>query len=1347
MANFNGTNGNETITGSAGNDTIDAKRGDDHVDGLGGDDFIEGGDGNDTLLGDAGNDTLRGEKNDDSLDGGAGDDSLDGGSGNDILIGGDGNDELLGVSGMDSIDGGSGDDTINAGSDSDTVDGGAGNDVIDGGSGADSIDGGDGNDSIDAGSGHDIIAGGDGNDTIDGGSGQDTVVFDGSITDFTVSTTGGITTVTRNGSPDPETDTVVDVETLVFDNGYTLDLTGGNNAPVAFDDAVSGDEDTPITGNVLADNGAGADYDFEGDPLSVVAEVISTANGTVDLAANGSFTYTPVANFNGTDSFTYTLSDDTLINTGTVNITVNAVNDAPVANAGTASGDEDTVINGSVSASDVDGDTLTFSLNAAAAHGLVEMDTDGTFSYTPDANYNGADSFTYDVSDGNGGVETQTVTLTVNAVNDAPTMSNGAAVAVEDGPTVDVDLSLLGDDVDSEDDGTKLVYNILGVLGGGTAVVNGTVLSFDPGTAFQSLALGEIGEATVTVQATDSHGASTTADIVVTVTGTNDDPTLAAGFADATDQDGAAITVDLSALGDDADSNDDGSTLTYAIAGGPTNGSASISDHTLSFDPGEDFLSLGEGETVEVVVTVEATDSHGATTSSDITITVTGTNDRPIALNSTVVATEGTAIVIDLNLLASDINDNDVLSISVVSITDPDSERGLIIPFTIVNGLVTIDPAEFGLGAGDVDDFVLSFMVDDGSGTGTATAIGEVTMTVTGIAGGPTPPSNNAPVAEDSAQTFGNEIDVVIDLKDLVSDDDLNNVLTITDVSIPGVGRETGIVFSVLNGVVTIDPAQLGLLPGDESDLLINYTVDDGSGASNSEDSGIVTVTVTGGAGPTPPPEPTPNTAPVAPVVTSTTTATTSDIVINLNSVVSDSDGDDLTITGVQLAGGAAAIDFELEDGVLTIDWAQAVLTGLVDQESFVTTLEYTVDDGTGAANSSTTGAINLTVDGPYGVPEVLNTAPVATETALLVEIGDSSTTVDNLNDLGPGNNPSPAGNPVPLPNDILTINLTTLISDFDGNDLTLSAVTLTTGTDESGAPIEFDLTYDEITELGYDPATGNVAIDTGAFGLGDGESVIGSLTFTVTDNGAGALSDTGAVTIFVSDPAAAPSSTVTFDFEEFSSDTGNSILLDVASQGFVFEGLASVIETDEAGGRSPAVGLANGQTTTNGTNVLLADANDDTGVGFAVYSEDSTQRISDPATPDQTWLTGTPPFTLEQLGFGTSFDLESLSLNALSADNVTVTIVAYRAVITETVVTPSTSDFSADLVATAADTFVFTVSASMEVLEIDFNDPAYYNTATTEDLTDSIFDDIYALEIYANDGSAIVLDDMVFTV
>ena len=476
MATITGTNGADTLNGTAGNDTIDAKRGDDLVDGIGGDDYIEGGDGNDTLFGDVGNDTLRGEKNDDSLDGGIGDDSLDGGSGDDVLIGGDGNDELLGVSGDDSLDGGSGDDTLKGGSGDDNIDGGTGADIIEGGSGHDTIAGGDDDDDIDGGSGHDLIAGGDGNDSINGGSGQDTVVFAGSIADFTVSTTGGLTTVTGSGAQG--TDTVEEVETLVFDD-YTLDLTGGNNAPVALEDAFVGDEDTQITGNVLADNGSGADYDFEGDALSVTAAVITTANGgTVNLLSDGSFTYDPAANYHGPDSFSYTLSDGSLGNTGTVSLTVNAVNDAPeVQQVGLTVDEADGVFEIDLRdyISDPDtGDVLSLSdirITRGSTPIAFSVSPEGVITIDPsdmgvplDTGEVLATRFSYTVTDDSGATNDSTegmVDLTINGIDDddippppantGPTALAHTVAASEGDGMISIALSDIGFDPDAGD--------------------------------------------------------------------------------------------------------------------------------------------------------------------------------------------------------------------------------------------------------------------------------------------------------------------------------------------------------------------------------------------------------------------------------------------------------------------------------------------------------------------------------------------------------------------------------------------------------------------------------------------------------------------------------------------------------------------------------------------------------------------------------------------------------------------------------------------------------------------------------------------------------------------------------
>jgi hypothetical protein len=214
-----------------------------------------------------------------------------------------------------------------------------------------------------------------------------------------------------------------------------INIQGLNDAPTALNDLFTTAEDNAVSGDVLADNGVNPDRDPDGDTLTVSATpVTDVANGTLVLDTDGTFTYTPDADFNGVDRFVYTLDDG---NGGTdtpaVRITVTAVNDAPVAADDAISGDEDTDItgdvladNGSGSDSDVDGDTLTVSatLVTNVVNGALTLNTDGTFTYTPDANFNGSDSFEYTLDDGNGGTDTAIVTLTVNPVNDAPVALN-----------------------------------------------------------------------------------------------------------------------------------------------------------------------------------------------------------------------------------------------------------------------------------------------------------------------------------------------------------------------------------------------------------------------------------------------------------------------------------------------------------------------------------------------------------------------------------------------------------------------------------------------------------------------------------------------------------------------------------------------------------------------------------------------------------------------------------------------------------------------------------------------------------------------------------------------------------
>jgi len=182
--------------------------------------------------------------------------------------------------------------------------------------------------------------------------------------------------------------------------------------------SVTTDEDTAKTGTL-------AGTDVEGSSLTF-AKVADPTNGTVTInATTGAYTYTPNANHNGSDSFTFKVNDGTVDSAvATVSITVAAVNDVPVATAVSVTTDEDTAKTGTLAGTDVEGSSLTFAKVADPTNGTVTINAiTGAYTYTPVANYNGSDSFTFKTNDGTVDSTAATVSLTVNAVNDAPTGS------------------------------------------------------------------------------------------------------------------------------------------------------------------------------------------------------------------------------------------------------------------------------------------------------------------------------------------------------------------------------------------------------------------------------------------------------------------------------------------------------------------------------------------------------------------------------------------------------------------------------------------------------------------------------------------------------------------------------------------------------------------------------------------------------------------------------------------------------------------------------------------------------------------------------------------------------------
>jgi PKD repeat protein len=205
--------------------------------------------------------------------------------------------------------------------------------------------------------------------------------------------------------------------------------------PTANDDAYATDEDTLL--DVAPPGVLGNDTDADGNTLSAVL-VTGPGNGTLALNGDGSFSYDPDLDFSGVDTFSYVANDGQAdSNIATVTITVNPVNDAPAANDDSAITDEDTpvTIDALANDTDADGDTLSIDSVTDPANGTAAINPDGTVTYAPDANFSGTDSFAYTASDGSGGTDTATVTITVNAVNDPPVAdANGPYVGDEGSP-------------------------------------------------------------------------------------------------------------------------------------------------------------------------------------------------------------------------------------------------------------------------------------------------------------------------------------------------------------------------------------------------------------------------------------------------------------------------------------------------------------------------------------------------------------------------------------------------------------------------------------------------------------------------------------------------------------------------------------------------------------------------------------------------------------------------------------------------------------------------------------------------------------------------------------------------
>ena len=477
----------------------------------------------------------------------------------------------------------------------------------------------------------------------------------------TVGTTGLVTTDGSTVSYDPNGmfeylaagQTATDTFSYTVSDGaltatatVTVTVTGVNDAPVAAGDAYQTVRDTALT--VAAPGVLANDTDADDGAVLTATGASDPAHGSVTLGADGSFTYTPDAGYVGPDSFTYAASDGTATGSATVSLVVVPPNAVPAAAATSADAVEDGgAVTVTLTGTDADGDTLTFTAGTAS-DGLVTVPAGGscdgatpstctaTVTYTPNADFFGADSFTYTVDDGEATSAPAVASLTVAPVNDAPSFAKGAdqSVAEDAGPQVVSGWATAISAGPANETGQAVTFT--------ATTTNDTLFASPPavdagGTLTYTPAVDRFGTATVSVRAVDdggtaNGGADTSAaqTFVVTVTAVNDLP-VADDDTFSTDEDSARA---LAVLAGDTDA--DGDTLTVSNAvntdADTQDGLLTVNpDGTVGYDPSGRFDSLQVGETAVETFTYDVSDGHGGSDTATVTVTVHGVNDAPTA--------------------------------------------------------------------------------------------------------------------------------------------------------------------------------------------------------------------------------------------------------------------------------------------------------------------------------------------------------------------------------------------------------------------------------------------------------------------------------------------------------------------------------------------------------------------------------------------------------------------------------------------------------------------------------------------------------------------------------------------
>ncbi|REL28146.1 tandem-95 repeat protein [Thalassotalea euphylliae] len=436
-----------------------------------------------------------------------------------------------------------------------------------------------------------------------------------------------------------------------------------NIAPVANNDVATVVEDSANNEIDALNN----DTDANGDTLTIT--LASASNGRAAIV-NNKISYTPNGDFSGRASISYTISDGRgATNSGTITVTVAGVSDAPTANRQRLSTVEETAVPITLTGNDVDGDSLTFSVQTGPANGTVSG-SGANITYTPVKDFFGTDNFTFVANDGNNDSAPATVTIEVSNVNDAPT-AQGQSVELTENTRESITLT--GSDVD----GDSLTYLVATPPTNGTLTGSGATLTYQPNQDY-------IGEDSFTFTVNDGQLASDQARVSITVNAANNAPQA---LDDSVTVEQNSIDNPVNVLANDSDI--DGDELVVSSAAANHGHVVILANGALNYTPEQSFHG-------EDTIAYSISDGKGGSASASVKVTVSEkpVNKAPIAVDDSV--TISTINTTTIDVLANDSDpENDELSVVSASSdfgnTQVVNQQVQFTPYQGVSGLLVVN--------------------------------------------------------------------------------------------------------------------------------------------------------------------------------------------------------------------------------------------------------------------------------------------------------------------------------------------------------------------------------------------------------------------------------------------------------------------------------------------------------------------------------------------------------------------------------------------------------------------------------------------------------------------------------